>query len=623
MQHIILDVDSILEEILCWAAWLHPDRGDLRGMLQYAHVLPRSRVPRVTRAVIRSAAQASKASGVSTEAATASGSVQLLDLIRASGLPLTWYMEMLNTALKRGHEDVLAWWRETGLVIKPANAEYSDPLYVALDLTKRPFVDHPDIVICPELNAGEKNPKTKELLANDSRMCSKGIAKLNRIMTMPMAANLVAVYLNCCHIRAQELSELRVPATVKRLVLNGNQFGLNLDALAADRDSFLPLGLKELRLIGCNMTLKSLSKLAPVLPPNLEFLDLSSNELDADGLELPTVLFPPGLKKLRLNECNFTPATAQLLTDHLPVSLEKLKLDETKLSSDFVGSLARNLPRLSNLRKLLVNMCSLSSTDAARLIASLPDSLETLDLSYNTIQGEAAQAFATRALPRLQKLTIDRTHIGGAQFVTLSSGFPSTLVALSCLGNGDVRLRDVYEMLQTVGGTIANLESLAVGPFDQGDDFDVAAIREVLPPSIIKLALTGCKFYPQTIRSILAALPADRVVELDFSEGRFQRTALTPLAEWLPQARSLEFLNLASCKLANRHIAQLAPSLLLAQSLRYLSLMSNTDLSDAAVDLIASNWPEDRPLDVQTDDIWFSATARAQLNKLGRGVPSE
>ncbi|KAI9179835.1 hypothetical protein H9P43_005166 [Blastocladiella emersonii ATCC 22665] len=112
-----LDLPQIIESVLCYAVELHDDENDLVGLMQYARVMRRADIPRVTGAILQ------RCPFLSIDEASTCGDLELLELWCESASTLRYSAEALLGAAHNNHYGVLDWWRDSGLPLPPYDGE--------------------------------------------------------------------------------------------------------------------------------------------------------------------------------------------------------------------------------------------------------------------------------------------------------------------------------------------------------------------------------------------------------------------------------------------------------------------------------------------------------------------
>ncbi|KAI9183851.1 hypothetical protein H9P43_002903 [Blastocladiella emersonii ATCC 22665] len=414
----------------------------------------------------------------------------------------------------------------------------------------------------------------RNVFVESQRLSSKGIAALNDALVSDRSAPVTSVALCDCDINVERLTQFRFSTSATTcLDLSLNRLR-NVSDLYFDDEQLLPSALTELRLSTCELTADLLEALVRQLPPSLLTLDLSSNKMTADTARILMAHLPQSLKSLNLYHCWLGPAATAIVAAQLPVGLEELTLSNDEVH--MVGALkfAERLPSVPGLRHLSLASCGMSSTAGATIVAALPDSLETLIMSDNTLQDAAHEAVAARALPRLRELDMAQGRFVHGDCFKLARGLPQTLTKLDLSSNGI----DGDELLAIMARLPATFESLTLNLVDLRLHAPVA-LAQALPRALVELSLAGCMFGHDMLQHLLRFLPTERMQRLDLGATPLTRDEIGAVARWLGEARALVHLGLAGCMLDNRAMEVLVPAL--PPSIETLVLRRNVFDDDA------------------------------------------
>ncbi|KAI9164638.1 hypothetical protein H9P43_008497 [Blastocladiella emersonii ATCC 22665] len=561
-----LDTADVLERILAHAVWLHPDAGDLAGLLAYARVIPPSHAPRVHRAILR------RCPLLSPEVASARGSVHVLDAWRDYGMfdPATAPVATaVAAAAEARHLAVIEWWRDSGASLEEAAAHRPDQVAVALGLGRPVYEDEgagfrrwigftpptePDAGIYAALDGIAAGSQT-ELVLDHERVSLVGIRALSAALASPHQ-RLTSLTILGCTLDLPRLRALRLPSTLTTLelqqcwfpvsrcppdALDGWAWPPRLTALHLDGNPLspdlvtllfatLPATLRRLSLSDCELDDQALNVLAPLLPRGVTDLSLARNDVRCMGLgaacaHLPPALtrldlagnvigttpsasavhwaFPAGLRELVLDDTVLDQHGTQSLTDSLPRSLEVLCIRNAHIVSGEVESLAARIP--PRLRVLDFGSNRVTEHGIAAVVAALPDTLEELDLDDCRLNARLMQAEIAPRLPRgLRRLELSCTDLGDAGVQALAAHVPPKLETL-CLDEVDVGDDGVTELARHLPWTLVAL-GLSRNP--RVTDKGARAVAGNWPPRLVELDLAGTSVGCDGVRAIQAAADA-------------------------------------------------------------------------------------------------------------------
>ncbi|KAI9168168.1 hypothetical protein H9P43_007540 [Blastocladiella emersonii ATCC 22665] len=530
-----LAVSDLVEAILVRAVELHA-LDDLRGMLPYLGVMPRADVSDVTRAVLR------RCPSLNVKNATVSGNVALLEVWRDCGLDLSIGCRDVNEAINRGHEGVVAFWRENkSAVTLPRHP----PLQVitALDLRATgpsPGVAPGDAAIAA-LADDIASGRATEFKLTMRRTTLHGIEILNRALASP-DQRVDSFSFTSCDLDMTRARALRLPDSITKLNLSFNRIG-HFDQLL----SLLPSGLTELELSSVKLTCAAFTSMSPLLPATLTKLDLSFNTLDPQSAAALVSYLPATLKHLKLHYCIEGPLATRAIVGHLPIGLVTLHLARSAI-----------------------------------IIAALPDSLLDLNLSGNFgIHPAAAVALAARNPPQLSKLRLSVASMKAGHLPQLAAAIPATLTLLDLSSNSGIDA-GLPEFMERVSAKAPNFRTLYITHMDMYA-LDAARFARALPSALQHLVFVCNKFAPGALAELLADLPTAAFASLCLNSVKLGPAEVDALASWLPRATSLTSLNLGCSGVGNESMARLIP--VLPETLKILTV-SSTPVNDSIIEIL-------------------------------------
>ncbi|KAI9168396.1 hypothetical protein H9P43_007768 [Blastocladiella emersonii ATCC 22665] len=237
--------------------------------------------------------------------------------------------------------------------------------------------------------------------------------------------NVDTVSLSCCDLTLRELTALRLPATVRKLVLDHHWLGegdaTELSFSPSLAELFMaaahvgdgrvfrhfPSALSTLILTNTPLSLAASASLADALPGNLYQLDLSTTHLHGAPLAALLPHLPRDLATLTLASNGLDTADAALLALHLPLAIENLDVSHNPMLGDAgVCLLAAALP--ATLTDLRLGSVGMRSEGMLALAKHMPPELGVLDVSGACVSQAALEELARRVPRGLNKLDVSQ-----------------------------------------------------------------------------------------------------------------------------------------------------------------------------------------------------------------------
>ncbi len=333
-----------------------------------------------------------------------------------------------------------------------------------------------------------------------------------------------------------------LPDTIEQLTLKDASLSesILLEAIPRFR------GLKVLKICHYNqLSSSAIDIVLKLLPEAMEELDLSGTQLSYESLE--QIAQFQGLKRLRLCNWSLSASSLERFLVNLPDIIEELDLSATDVldfsETDLIGKGLEQIARFQRLKKLNLSYCmSLGSSSLEKLLTSLPDNLEELDLSdtYLTFEGllqiahcHGLKRLVIRRCPFLASEVINSILWKLPEGLTLKYGYDTTI-------------------------TIQK--------------------NNLIPPKIV--SLNNSKLSSANLNKYFAFLP-DNLEELDLAETNLTDEGLKQIARF----QRLKRLNLCDCKsLSGSGLENLLANL--PEGIEELYL-TNTHLTDAGLNHIA------------------------------------
>ena len=229
---------------------------------------------------------------------------------------------------------------------------------------------------------------SKELNFSNNDICDETLKILTAKMMSPFIQRL---YLSHNNIKYQ--TDIPLPPNLQLLDLSSNQIGYaGLKKLARH----LPASLKSLNLSFNKIKYAGLKELAKHFPVMLQSLDLSGNNIGDAGIKKLAKHFPASLQSLDLRYNNIGDAGIKKLAKHLPAGLKSLDLGSNKIGDAGIKKLAKHLP--ASLQSLSLRWIKIGDAGIKELAKHLPVTLQSLDLSGNNI-GDAGLKELAKHLP--------------------------------------------------------------------------------------------------------------------------------------------------------------------------------------------------------------------------------
>ncbi|XP_057700101.1 NACHT, LRR and PYD domains-containing protein 3-like [Corythoichthys intestinalis] len=397
------------------------------------------------------------------------------------------------------------------------------------------------------------------------------------------------------------------------------------------------LGLEKLLLVvkasqksvlrHCRLDKGSCHLLASVLssPSNLRHLDLSSNHLSDEGVEiLSKGLASPhcNLEVLNLTHCKITSKGCVSLAEALKVTsshLQELDLMWNKLSDEGVEILSKGLASPHCILKIL-NLfdCGLTSKGCVSLAEALKvtsSHLQELYLSYNdlldkgvemlskglaspncilkvlklskckiTSKGCVSLAEALKVTPsHLQELGLTRNNLSDEGVEILSKGLasPHCILKVLKLVNCNITQQGCISLAEALKVTPSHLQELDLSKNNLSDEgVEILSKRLASPHCILKvLKLHNCGITHKGCISLAEALKVtpSHLQELDLSVNNLSDEGVEILSKRLASPHCiLKVLKLCYCGITNQGCVSLAVALKLNPShLQELNLSNN------------------------------------------------
>ncbi|KAI9217014.1 hypothetical protein BC828DRAFT_408895 [Blastocladiella britannica] len=207
-----------------------------------------------------------------------------------------------------------------------------------------------------------------------------------------------------------------LPPTLTHLVFTGDFGELGVRAIATR----MPPALEVLLLTGNQLGNKGTVAIVAALPPTLTKLDISNNDFGYRGAAAIATKLPS------------LPLLAELsLVGDIGNKVTELELAISPIYNQGVAALAPNLP--TSLTTLSLSVARITTAGVVALASALPLSLLTLDLARNNLGDAGVMAIAKHMPPRLTHLNLSSTGMGDAGAKTLAAS-PLRSVPLLDLG---------------------------------------------------------------------------------------------------------------------------------------------------------------------------------------------
>lgn len=263
-------------------------------------------------------------------------------------------------------------------------------------------------------------PKTLELLDLHGN-AFRGELALQGLRFPP---HLKTLKMGNCYLDVHSLVNLLdvLPETVENLDFRFN----HLRALPNFGLRF-PLGLKTLEMLGCRLDEGAFLKIVRTLPDTLETFVFSWNHVQ--GLSNEGFYFPSNLRVLDLAKCELAMDDLSIILMKLPDTLEELDLSENrKIKWKKWAMEGYRFP--SHLKVLDLSSCKLDMTGLLNIFLALPDALEILELSSNTLSKHTI-ALDNISFPQsLKRLILYRCRMKADVLCKLLSKLPMTMESL-------------------------------------------------------------------------------------------------------------------------------------------------------------------------------------------------
>lgn len=350
--------------------------------------------------------------------------------------------------------------------------------------------------------------------------------------------------------------------------------------------------LRSLSLASMNRA--SLSDLATYLPPRLETLDLSSNQISDAELTALAPRLSRELRTLDLRFSAFGPKGAKALAQHMPPGIQNLFLAHTPIQAAGVKAVVHALPNTALVISLA--KAQLEPKEFKRVIEQLPRGLLELWLTeVHGAQTDLPDVF--QALP--SSLTTLRFY-----------GLPLSEASLKSLLSNDLpQLREIYfegvGLERQMGVALVShlprsLERLALLGTHLGDGALTFAKKEGCP-QIHYLQLYGNKFSFRGIRNLVQMAPNTSRLQM---VGQVELAGKSPESDLSWVGRSLPALKqvwLSNVPLGNQKMTQIFGGL--PVSVRSIDL-SSTGLELKGLQALISKIPKDvQELSIAGNDI--------------------
>nr|XP_061796668.1 NACHT, LRR and PYD domains-containing protein 12-like [Nerophis lumbriciformis] len=340
-----------------------------------------------------------------------------------------------------------------------------------------------------------------------------------------------------------------------------------------------PLGLKKLLLVvkasqksdlrKCRLDKGSCHLLASVLssPSNLRHLDLSSNHLSDEGVEiLSKGLASPhcNLEVLKLSRCRISKKGCVSLAEALKVTpshLQELHLSENNLSDEGVEILSKGLASPHCILQILkLSRCRISKKGCVSLAEALkvtPSHLQELDLSFNGLSDE------------------------GVEILSKGLASPHCILQILKLSWCSITKKGCVSLAKALKVTPSHLQELDLSRNDLSDEgVEILSKGLASPHCILKiLKLTRCKITKQGCVSLAEALKVtpSHLQELDLSLNDLLDEGVEILSKGLASPHCiLKILRLSWCSITKKGCVSLAKALKVTPShLQELNLRAN------------------------------------------------
>lgn len=365
---------------------------------------------------------------------------------------------------------------------------------------------------------------------------------------------------------------------------------INLSDNLLEAEDLLPLAknfpnhLKELELAG-QISLP-IDSLAQHLPPDLQFLDLSNNQLSDLDLERLAPVLPKGLQGLDLRKSAFGVRGALALARSIPQALHTLYLRDTPLTGAGLLAILRALP--SSLGIASFGYAKLSQKEAELFQSLLPKGLFEIWLwNIRSPEGD----FGLVPLPKaLSTLRLYDCPLSTAAMQTLAKNWPSNLREIYFEGI-ELSAKAARELLGKLPPTLERLALFSAGLDDngiqtiQGKKFNQLHYYQLFSNLFTGMglqALLGAAPYTSTLQLTgnsrlflpnqeVPKLPLSRVRELLLTNGSYGNAAITKLIGQLSQ--DTQSIDLASSDIGLKGLKELLQAL--PANLREFFIMGN------------------------------------------------
>nr|XP_061796652.1 NACHT, LRR and PYD domains-containing protein 3-like [Nerophis lumbriciformis] len=380
-----------------------------------------------------------------------------------------------------------------------------------------------------------------------------------------------------CHLLASVLSS---PSNLRHLDLSRNDLsdeGVEIlsKGLASPNCILEFLDLRE-----CGLDKGSCHLLASVLssPSNLRHLDLSSNKLSDEGVEiLSKGLASPNciLESLDLEHCWITSKGCVSLAEALKVTpshLQELDLDSNNLSDEGVEILSKGLASPNCILKVLkLSWCRITSKGCVSLAEALkvtPSHLQELDLTRNNVSDD------------------------GVEILSKGLASPHCILQILNLEHCGITSKGCVSLAEALRLNPSHLQELDLTRNDLLDEgVEILSKGLASPHCILKvLKLEECKITQQGCVSLAEALKVtpSHLQELHLSENNLSDEGVEILSKGLASPHCiLKILKLSWCSITKKGYVSLAEALKVNPShLQELDLSRN-DLSDEGVEILS------------------------------------